>query len=72
MRSKWLIGITERMVNDMETYEQYKLVEQLELEISRLNLTILDYQYLVENMKEQIVRLLYANAGITPSKNDLL
>lgn len=56
----------------METYEQYKLVDQLELEISRLNLTILDYQYLVENMKEQIVRLLYANAGITPSKNDLL
>jgi len=56
---------------DMETYEQYKLVEQLELEISRLNLTILDYQYLVENMKEQIVRLLYANAGITPADTNL-
>jgi hypothetical protein len=45
------------MVNNMKTYEDFKLVEQLEEEISRLKENNSAYAELVESMTRRIIRL---------------
>ena len=57
MALRSLTDTTERMINNMKTYEHYKEVDTLELENARLLENNLAYQYLVESLTERIIRL---------------
>jgi hypothetical protein len=57
MASRSLTDTTERMVNNMQTYEHYKEVEMLQLDNKNMNENLLAYQYLVESLTQRIIRL---------------